>query len=88
MTFAPPVVNIRPTYRNPRNGRILVGHPRHHGSDNLAHDARVERGIDQRARREGAHPTGIRSAVFVEDSLVVLSGADRHGSRSVANEKE
>ena len=34
--------------------------------------ARLERGVEQRARRERAHPAGVRPAVVVEDALVIL----------------
>ena len=46
-----------------------------------------QRGVDQRARRERAHAAGVRPAVVVEDALVILRGADRHGARAVADRR-
>ena len=54
------------------------GHPGDHRLDDLAHDARSQRGVDQRARRERAHAAGVRPAIVVEDPLVILRRADRH----------
>ena len=51
--------------------------PANHRLDDLAHDPLVQRCVDERTRRERAHPAGIRSAVVVEDPLVILRGADR-----------
>ena len=64
------------------------GHSGDHRLDNLPHDPRLERGIDKRARRERPHAARVGPTVFVEHTLVVLSGADRHGASSVADEKE
>ena len=47
-------------------------HAGDHRLDDLAHDARCERGVDQRARRERAHAAGVRPAIVVEDPLVIL----------------
>ena len=64
---------------------------RHAGDDrldDLAHDALVQRRVDERARRERAHAAGVRPAIVVEDPLVVLRGADRQGAYAVAEHEE
>ena len=81
ITFGPAGVSISPTYRKPRNGCPSAAMPGDDRLDDLAHDARVQRVVDQRARRERAHPAGVRPAVVVEDALVILRGADRQRAR-------
>ena len=66
----------------------LGAHAAHHRVDDLAHDARLHRGVDQRARRERAHPAGVRSLVVVEDALVVLRRRQRHRAAAVADREE
>ena len=63
-------------------------HAGDHRIHDLAHDARPKRGIDERARRERAHPAGVRPAVFVEDALVILSRSDGQRTRAVADDEE
>ena len=76
ITFGPASVNISPTYRNPRNAMALRRHSRNHRIDDLLHDAVVQRGVDERARRERAHAAGVRAAIVVENPLVILGRAD------------
>ena len=47
-----------------------------------------ERRIKQRTRRKRAHAAGIRSTIVVEDTFVILGGADRQRARAVADEEE
>ncbi len=58
-----------------------------HAFEDRPHDrvdhAPLHVGRDQRARRKGTHPAGIRPAVVVEDALVILRGLQRHERRAV-----
>ncbi len=58
------------------------------GSTISPHHPRVHRRVDQRARRERAHASGIRPLVIVEYPLVILGRADRERARPVAHGEE
>ena len=61
----------------------LVLHAMKHGHHDLVEHAAFDVGRQQRARRERAHPAGVRSAIVVEDALVILRGRQRHARRAV-----
>ena len=55
-------------------------HPATTGSTMSRMTASRARGSHERTRREGSHAAGVRPPVIVEDSLVILSRANRHSS--------
>ena len=68
---------------------VTVGtHPFDHGLDDLTHHTSTHRIIGERTRCECAHPAGIRSAIAVEDALVILCRTERNSHAPVAQRKE
>ena len=67
--------------------RMTFGrHPGDHRLHDLAHHARLERGVTSGTART-AHAAGVRPAVAVEDPLVILRRADRQRALAVADDK-
>ena len=54
----------------------LGRHASHDRIDDLPHQPRLEDGVDERARREGAHAARVRPAIVVENPLVILGCTD------------
>ena len=75
ITFGPSGVSIRPTNRKPRNGWPSAAMPAITGSTISRMTRASSAASIERTRREGAHPAGVRTAVVVEDPLVILRGA-------------
>ena len=64
------------------------GKARHDRIDDLAHDAKLQRVVDERAGRERAHASGIWSFVAVEHAFVILRGHQRRRAGAVAQREE
>ena len=64
------------------------GKARHDRIDDLAHDAQLQRVVDERAGRERAHPSSIWSFISVEHAFVILGGHQRRRAGAVAHRKE
>ena len=62
--------------------------PSTHRVDDLALHARLQFGVDERARRERAHAARVRPAIAVEDALVVLRGAEGDRALAVTDREE
>ncbi len=58
------------------------------GDYDIAHHPRLERRVEQKARREGAHPARVRPLVTIERPLMVLRRRQRHRTAAVADREE
>src|SRR5215203_5838285 len=68
---------------------VAVGaHPRDNRTHDLLHDPLAHRAVNERARGKRPHATGVRAAVAVERTLVVLGGSQRHRARAIAEREK
>ena len=88
-------IEPRPGFRHHQTGEQNAGerpshfaHRLHRRLDNLAHDAILHRGVDDRRRRIGAHAAGVRPLVAVVRGLVVLRGGKRYRDFAIAQREE
>ena len=66
----------------------LAAHAFQDGQDDLVHDARLYRRVEQRARRVGAHATSVRTEIAVQSALVIFRRSERQRPRAVAQHEE
>ena len=66
----------------------ILAHAAQHRLHDLREDAAIERRLDQRARRKGAHAAGVRARVAIVRALVILRRAKRHRRKAVGQHEE
>src|SRR6202790_5012346 len=71
------------TVWNPVRGHAVDG-----GYDNLAHDARVNRGRYHRRGRVGTHAAGVGPRIAVEEPLMILRRGERENVGAIGHDDE
>src|SRR6202163_2661234 len=71
------------TVWNPVRGHAVDG-----GYDNLAHDARVNRGRHHRRGRVGTHAAGVGPRIAVEEPLMILRRGERENVGAIGHDDE